>query len=277
MLFVGEFAYAADPDEGFVSCLDPTGNSVPGLVLPKKANVDGRASHLDKTTGYFTTSECQAQADGSLASAGDWMFIGAGGHRVMGTWTATTLADGSLTGKTVITGGIGKFADATGWTRFAGQIDLTTGTGRFYGKGLISPPTEVVEMGFVSEITHPSVSGRISCLDRNGNATGFSGTRRIEGEGLTSYGKVSFVAVNERCIDDRSVSTFYGTWTYTGAQGDVLRGTHVTVIGVSDPWPNALIITGGTGQFEGVTGWMDGLVYWDEKRSTGEGVIFMPR
>lgn len=277
-LFVGEFAYVADPDEGFVSCLDPTGNSVPGLVLPKKANVDGRASHLDKTTGYFTTSECQAQADGILTSAGDWMFIGADGHRVMGTWTATTLADGSLTGKTVITGGIGKFAEATSWTRFAGQIDLTTGTGRFYGKGLISPPTEVVEMGFVNEVTAISESGSIPCFYRNGNFV-ISGTRRFEAVGLATYlGQVEAVMVNERCTGD-GVLTFYGTWTYTNAQGDGLRGMHAVVVGVGETWPNDSIITGGTGRFEGATGWMKGTIdprigIWVGEL---EGVIFLPR
>jgi hypothetical protein len=56
-----------------------------------------------------------------------------------------------------------------------------------------------------------------------------------------------------------------------------MNGTATTVIGIVEPWPNDLIITGGTGRFEGVTGWMHGFVQWDEDWATAEGVIFMPR
>ena len=68
-------------------------------------------------------------------------------------------------------------------------------------------------------------------------------------------------------------------WTYTNAQGDGLRGTHAVVVGVGETWPNDAIITGGTGRFEGATGWTKGTVdprvgIWV---SDLEGVIFLPR
>ena len=122
-------------------------------------------------------------------------------------------------------------------------------------------------MGFVSETTDYSESGSMSCQDRNGNTTTFRPGRRVVGVGLATYmGAYSFVATNERCINDGDVSTIFGTWSQTNAHGDVIRGTHAVQIGVVEPWPNDIIITGGEGRFEGVTGWMDGVIYWDEGR-----------
>ena len=69
----------------------------------------------------------------------------------------------------------------------------------------------------------------------NGNEV-FSGTQRFEAVGLATYlGQVEAVIVNERCTSDSpGILTFYGTWTYTGAQADVLQGTHKTVVGVGE-------------------------------------------
>ncbi len=279
VLQMGAVTFYPDPEvSAILPCLDAGGNPVPGVALPARFLVEGRVQHMGRVTGYFGGGSCQVNADFTLTINREWRYVGDEGHAIHGTYVATAFPDGSFTSRDLVTGGIGKFGGATGWGRSVGQNNPATGTGTVYSKGVVTAPKDVVAYGYVSASEGFTRSGDlISCVDPDGNPTGFRGTAQFEGTGLTTYGPVSVVVINERCIDVGDVSTFYGTSTLTGAQGDVLRMTHTTVVGVGDPWPNTLIITGGTGRFEGVTGWVNGLVYWDEGRSDEEGVIFFPR
>lgn len=280
VLQMGAYTFAPDPAVSRVlRCLDATGTLVHDLTLPERFVLEGRIQHLGRVTGYFGGGTCLANADFSLTVTRDWGVTAPNGEAIFGTYTATVQPDGSFTSEDVVTGGIGRFAGATGRGRSAGSVDLETGEGTLYTKGLVSAPKEVVEMGFVVSLSPISESGSVSCLNSNGDQV-FVGTERFEAVGLATYlGEITATIVNDRCISYQpGVLTFYGSTTYTGPQGDALYVTYTVLIGVGDTWPNASIITGGTGRFEGVTGWMNGMIDPDAGGVADlEGLIFMPR
>ncbi|MDU8886580.1 hypothetical protein RXV94_10450 [Yeosuana sp. MJ-SS3] len=115
-------------------------NSLASDPDPNATNECGEAlyygimSHMGKVTGYTYDSTCYFTEYGTLISTGSEVTIAANGDEMwsIGTIEITFPTDGSniatIEGGSIITGGTGRFAGATGWFVFENMtVDLLTG------------------------------------------------------------------------------------------------------------------------------------------------------
>jgi hypothetical protein len=125
-------------------------SSVPGGALPScpagqvptaLAGV-GQATHLGQFTE--TQTHCTNLATGEFVS-GVYSITGANGYIVFGTYSGhivpTTATTGAIYGIFKLTGGTGRFANATGGGAATGTLDFVTGEANdLLLKGTISRP-----------------------------------------------------------------------------------------------------------------------------------------
>ena len=284
VLFMGEGSFSEVSETGeIIRCRDADGNRVPGLFVFAAATVTGRFFFLDDMTGFFTRDRCLIDGQ-ELALEGSWTFTGTeAGEAVWGSYTATvSLADGSFTHKEIIADGTGRFDGATGWLRGIGSIPQSgIGDGMFYGKGLITHPQEVTTQGIVMDASVVSEEGNISCVDPNGESLPIDAVGQFNLVGVATYlGHFTGALVNERCeVSFRGFTTFSGTWMLTGADGTTLRGTYIMRVPESLRTRVEMIVTEGTGLFEGASGWVGGVgrARLGALKLPLEGLIFLPR
>lgn len=147
LLTAAAFAFAAD-QVPFVAVFT---SSVPGGTLPKCPSSlqplasmgTGHATHL----GLFTSWERICLDQSFQFSHGEFALIGANGDTLFGmpsgnlVFTSPTTA--TIYGSFVITGGTGRFANATGGGVATGTLDLTTFEANdFVMRGTISRPNQ---------------------------------------------------------------------------------------------------------------------------------------
>lgn len=291
-LFIGKFALAVDPDAGSVGCVDAGGTQIPGLPsLFTVANVTGNAYYLGAMTGQLIGEQCTAvlTSEGGvdhLVSTGTWAFTGEDGDALHGTYTTTLFPDGAFSFHSLITGGGRRFAGAAGWVRGPGTFDPSTGTGTFYGKGVVAPPVEVDDVQFQGTFTFAAdtTAAPLPCVDPAGNPVpGVFLPSKLDITGLalhmgqtTGFFTLDACAVNA----DGSVSG-PGTFGLTGAQGDGIAGTFAGTIRPDSTASTQATLTGGAGRFAGATGWFTTAGSMDLTAGQGafdaEGWIYQPR
>jgi hypothetical protein len=134
------FTFNADITAPPVQCLPvDLGN----LYVGGRLIISGTASHvgtIDPEYSWSNTQNCSfgpapfqltTPNVGQIAAAnGDLMYFSA--------VVITNILDGSFTATVIITGGTGRFTDATGTIPIHGTIDFQTGSGSWTGEGTIT-------------------------------------------------------------------------------------------------------------------------------------------
>ncbi|MFQ5569996.1 MAG: SMP-30/gluconolactonase/LRE family protein [Rhodothermales bacterium] len=125
----------------------------------------------------------------------------------------------------------------------------------------VADDDQVVFMG-EWDFSWTSGAARTSCVDLLGNPLAMTIPRRINySEGRFLYlNQTTGVSFNERCVVHNTDIFFVATaaFTFTGSQGDTVTGTETVTVMADDTIEYHARITGGTGRFEGASGWLRG-------------------
>ncbi|HYV14350.1 MAG TPA: hypothetical protein VE980_25815 [Pyrinomonadaceae bacterium] len=154
VLFLGSFAYVANaggytvttPDDQVPFTLTGTGvvtgvTHLPGGLTQLNFNTSGNATHLGDVTGSVTRIQDNHGNFGTTAvivsaNGNDSVFLSVSGQFE----TSKDKCVGTSTGTYTVTGGTGRFANATGSGTFEAQFDLCADTSSGTYTGTISRP-----------------------------------------------------------------------------------------------------------------------------------------
>ena len=97
----------------------------------------GLAMHLGRTTGSFNTDFCGVNADGSVVSRGEFVFMNARGDAIRGFYIRVQRTNRKVM-EHLVRGGEGRFAGAVGTLHANWMLDPETGAGTLTVEGTIT-------------------------------------------------------------------------------------------------------------------------------------------
>ena len=265
MLFVGYGTFSPF----IVDCVDLEG------IADSRGEVTGRFFFLDNFQGSIVQTHCTVDDEGSVTFNGSWVFTSEKGKdELRGTFSMTM--EGRIVELTHrIRGGTGRFADAKGWFRSHGTIDEETGTGRFYSKGVISPPLDIEHVDFYAEfsVIPDTAAGGFPCLDQqNEPVPELFLAARSEVVGVAMHlGRTTGSFNTDLCgvNHDRDVVS-RGEFVFMNARGDAIRGYYIRVQRDNGEVTEHLV-RGGEGRFAGAEGTLH--ANWMLDPETGAGTL----
>lgn len=265
VLFMGQGTFSPF----IVDCVDPEN------FADSRGEVTGRFFFLDDFQGSIVLTRCTVDDEGGEAFNGSWSFISEKGKdEIRGTFSMTM--EGRIVELTHrIRGGTGRFADAKGWFRSHGTIDEETGTGRFYSKGVISPPLDIEHLDFYAEfsVIPDTAAGGFPCVDRQSELVP-EAFRAVRSEvvGVAMHlGRTTGSFNTDLCgvNADGSVAS-RGEFVFMNARGDAIRGSYIRVP-QGDREVTEHLVRGGEGRFAGAEGTLQS--NWMLDPETGAGTL----
>lgn len=291
-LFVSTFTFEAEPDADLIDCADANGTPFPELpTLFAEADLMGRSYYLGDMTGRLVNEQCSAVLNDAgvadhIEATGTLKLTGENGDALSGTYTATIMPDSTVTFDVSITDGVRRFAGATGWIRGIGTFDPTAESGTFYGKGVVSPPTDVDDVQFQGSFTFEAdtTATPLSCVDAAGNAVPdllVPSTLEATGVAVNLGPTTGFIDLDACLVNADGSVAGPGTFGFVSAEGDSLTGTFAARFQPDSTASAEAVITNGTGAFAGATGWFTTTGTTDLTEGSGtfdlEGWIYPPR
>lgn len=125
-------------------CDLPPGYAGDPVALPSLLLATGQHSHLGRTTSRITIENCELTSAGVLGG-GAFVHTSARGDGFSGSWDALftppvfAFVSNGKPHPIVAESGTGRFEGLDGHWYGRGTIDLATGTGTFFVRGMISP------------------------------------------------------------------------------------------------------------------------------------------
>ncbi len=265
VLFIGQGTFSPF----IVACADPEN------FANSRGEVTGRFFFLDDFQGSIVLTRCTVDDEGSVTFNGSWSFTSEKGKdKIGGTFSMTR--EGRIVELTHRIGwGTGRFVDAKGWFRSHGTIDEETGTGRFYSKGVISPPLEIEYLDFYAEfsVIPDTTTGGFPCVDQQSEPVPeVFRAARSEVVGVAMHlGRTTGSFNTDLCgvNPDGSVAS-RGEFVFINVRGDAIRGCYIRVPQTNGEVTEHLV-RGGEGRFAGAEGTLQAI--WMLDPETGAGTL----